>query len=136
MTRPVILYACVHNGGRSLAAKVLTEHHAGGAVEVRSAGSEPGATLNAAVVQVLNDRGLSTDGERPTLLTYDGIRAADVVVTMGCGETCPVLPGKVYEDWALEDPRGQDLGTVRRIVGEIDLRVQDLLARMVRPEVV
>ena len=130
MTRPVILFACVHNGGRSLAAKVLAEHHGGDRVEVRSAGSEPGDSLNPAVVQVLQERGLSTQGEAPTLLTYDGVQEADVVVTMGCGETCPVLPGTTYEDWALDDPKGQDLDTVRRIVDQVDERVRDLLARV------
>ncbi|MGB8652190.1 MAG: heat-shock protein HtpX [Mycobacteriales bacterium] len=128
MTAPVILYACIHNGGRSLAAKVLTEHYAGTAVEVRSAGSEPGDSLNPAVVQVLHERGLRTEGETPTLLTFEGVQDADVVVTMGCGETCPVFPGKRYEDWALDDPKGQDLETVRRIVDEVDARVRVLLA--------
>ena len=130
MTKPVILYACVHNSGRSLAAKVLTEHHANGTVDVRSAGSEPGTSLNPAVVQVLHEMGLSTDGETPKLLTYDGVQAADVVITMGCGETCPVFPGKTYEDWTLDDPKGQDIDTVRRIVLEIDIRVLDLLERL------
>lgn len=130
MSKPVILFACIHNGGRSLAAKVLTEHHAGDRVDVRSAGSEPGAGLNPAVVHILHERGLSTDGETPELLTPDGVREADVVVTMGCGETCPIFPGKTYEDWPLDDPRGQDPATVRRIVDQVDERVQDLLARL------
>lgn len=130
MSTPVLLFACVHNGGRSLAAKVLAAHHGGDRVDVRSAGSEPGDALNPAVVQVLHERGLSTDGETPTLLTSDGVQAADVVVTMGCGETCPVFPGKTYEDWPLDDPKGQDLDTVRRIVGEVEQRVVDLLARL------
>ena len=127
---PVVLFACVHNGGRSLAAKVLAEHHGGGRVEVRSAGSEPGDALNPAVVQVLHERGLSTEGERPTLLTPEGVQEADVVVTMGCGETCPVFPGRTYEDWPLDDPKGQDLDTVRRIVDQVDQRVRALLARL------
>ncbi|MCW2543563.1 MAG: uncharacterized protein JWM40_1115 [Frankiales bacterium] len=130
MTKPVILFACVHNGGRSLAAKVLAEHYGGTSVEVRSAGSEPGDGLNPAVVAVLHERGLSTDGEEPTLLTRDGVEQADVVVTMGCGETCPVFPGKTYEDWVLTDPKGQPLDVVRRIVDEIDARVQNLLQRV------
>ena len=130
MTVPVVLYACVHNGGRSLAAKVLTEHYAGGRVLVRSAGSEPGDSLNPAVVAVLQERGLSVEGEAPKLLTADGVREADVVVTMGCGETCPVFPGTSYEDWQLDDPKGQDVAVVRGIVEEIDARVQDLLARL------
>ncbi len=130
MTKPVILFACVHNGGRSLAAKVLAEHHGRDLVEVRSAGSEPGDSLNPTVVQVLHERGLSTENEAPKLLTYDSVQQADVVITMGCGETCPVFPGKTYEDWPLEDPKGQDLDTVRRIVEQVDARVVDLLARL------
>jgi arsenate reductase len=128
MTTPVILFACVHNGGRSLAAKVLTQHYAGSRAEVRSAGSEPGSALNPAVVAALHERGLSTTGEAPTLLTFDGVQEADIVITMGCGETCPVFPGKRYEDWELEDPKGKDLETVRRIVSEIDDRIRVLLA--------
>ena len=127
---PVVLFACVHNGGRSLAAKVLAEHHGDGRVEVRSAGSEPGEALNPTVVQVLHERGLSTDGEQPTLLTDAGVQEADVVVTMGCGQTCPVLPGRTYEDWPLDDPKGQDLDTVRRIVDEVEQQVRALLARL------
>jgi arsenate reductase (thioredoxin) len=124
---PVVLFACVHNSGRSVAGKVLAEHYAAGRAEVRSAGSEPGDSLNPAVVQVLRERGLSAEGEHPKLLTYQGVQEADVVVTMGCGETCPVFPGKRYEDWQLDDPKGQDLGTVRGIVDDIDARVRALL---------
>ena len=130
MTKPVVLFACVHNGGQSLAAKVLAEHHGGDRLTVRSAGSQPGDSLNPVVVQVLEERGLSINGETPKLLTYDGVQEADVVITMGCGETCPVFPGKTYEDWTLDDPKGQDLDTVRRIVTEIDTRVRDLLSRV------
>ena len=134
MSKPVILFACVHNGGRSLAAKVLAEHHGGDRVEVHSAGSEPGDSLNPTVVQVLHERGLSTEDEAPKLLTYDSVQQADVVITMGCGETCPVFPGKTYEDWQLDDPKGQDLDTVRRIVDEVDEQVRGLLARVVDGE--
>jgi len=130
MSRPVVLFACIHNGGRSLAAKVLTEHYAHGRVEVRSAGSEPGSSLNPVVVEVLHERGFSTAGEAPELLTPEVVRAADVVVTMGCGETCPVFPGKTYEDWQLDDPKDQDLDAVRRNVDDIDQCVRDLLARL------
>lgn len=130
MTKPVILFACVHNGGRSLAAKILAEHHGGDRVAVRSAGSEPGDALNPAVVKELRDRGLSVEGEAPKLLTYDVVQEADWVITMGCGETCPVFPGKTYEDWQLDDPKGQDVETVRRIVGEVEQRVLDLLRRL------
>ena len=91
---PVVLYACVHNSGRSVAAKVLTEHYAGRLVDVRSAGSEPSGSVNAEVAAVLSDRGLSTDAEVPTLLEGALVSRADVVVTMGCGETCPVFPGR------------------------------------------
>ena len=128
-----ILYACIHNGGRSLAAKVLTEHYAAGRVEVLSAGSEPGADLNPAVVEVLHERGLSTNGERPRLLTPAMVSDVDVVITMGCGETCPVFPGKRYEDWQLDDPKGQPLELVRRIVDQIDQRVRTLLADLETP---
>ena len=131
--QPVILFACVPNGGRSLAGKVLAEHYGAGRVTVRSAGSEPGDSLNPAVVQVLEERGLPTAGEHPKLLTYEAVQEADIVITMGCGETCPVFPGKRYEDWQLDDPKGQDIDTVRRIVDEIDHRVQDLLGRLVAP---
>ena len=130
MSKPVILFACVHNGGRSLAGKVLTEHYAAGAVDVRSAGSEPGDSLNPVVVEVLHERGLSTAGETPTLLTREGVVEADIVITMGCGEACPYVPGKRIVDWELDDPKGQDLEAVRRIVDEIDQRVQALLAEL------
>ncbi len=129
--RPVILYACIHNSGRSLAAKVLTEHYGGDRLEVRSAGSAPGASLNAEVVAVLAERGLSVEGETPKLLTYDTVETCDVVITMGCGETCPVFPGKRYEDWPVDDPAGQDRETVRRIVDDVDSRVRGLLAELV-----
>ncbi len=126
---PSVLFACVHNSGRSVAAQVLTRHHGGDAVEVRSAGSEPGAGVNPVVAQVLAERGLPVTGHVPTQLDADLVRAADVVVTMGCGETCPVFPGKRYEDWPVEDPAGQDLDTVRRIVDDVEARVRGLLAQ-------
>ncbi|HET9690735.1 MAG TPA: arsenate reductase ArsC [Acidimicrobiales bacterium] len=125
---PVVLFLCVHNAGRSLAAKVLLDHHAAGRVEVRSAGSEPGDRLNPAVVAVLRERGLDTTREFPKPLTDDDARAADVVVTMGCGDTCPWHPGTRYLDWDLADPAGLPVDAVRPIVDEIDRRVQQLLA--------
>ena len=127
---PVVLFACVHNSGRSVAARVLTEFYAAGAVEARSAGSEPKGTVNPVVAQVLAERGLSTAAEVPTRLDADTVRAADVVVTMGCGETCPIFPGKRYEDWAVADPTGQDLKTVRGVVDDVDARVRTMLARL------
>ncbi len=127
---PVVLYACIHNSGRSVAAKILTEHYARGRVGVASAGSEPGSGVNPLVAAVLAERGLRTDDEVPTLLTSDLVEDADVVVTMGCGETCPFFPGKRYLDWEVEDPAGQDLETVRRIVDDVDARVRALLAEL------
>ncbi len=124
---PVVLFACIHNSGRSVAAKILTEHYAAGRVEVRSAGSEPGSGINREVAAVLAERGLSTVDEAPTVLTSDLVEVADVVVTMGCGETCPFFPGKHYLDWVVDDPAGQDRETVRRIVNDIDARVRELL---------
>jgi arsenate reductase len=126
--RPVVMFACIHNSGRSVAAKVLTQHYAGDAVDVRSAGSEPGAEVNPGVAAVLAERGLSTADHAPSLLTRESVEDSDVVVTMGCGETCPVFPGKRYEDWQVEDPKGQDVETVRRIVDDVDVRVRALLA--------
>lgn len=131
--RPSVLFACIHNSGRSVAAQALTRHYAGDAVEVRSAGSEPGAGVNPAVAQVLAERGLPVTDHVPARLDYDLVEAADVVVTMGCGETCPVFPGKRYEDWPVDDPAGQDLETVRRIIDGIDARVRSLLADLLQP---
>lgn len=134
--RPRVLFACIHNSGRSVAAQVLTHHHAGDAVEVRSAGSEPGAGVNPVVAQVLAERGVPVTDHTPTKLDADLVGAADVVVTMGCGETCPVFPGKRYEDWPVDDPAGQELEAVRSIVDDIDARVRALLTDLQdgRPE--
>lgn len=131
--RPVVLFVCVHNAGRSLAAKVLLEHHAQGRVEVRSAGSEPAAELNSSIVAVLAERGLDASRELPRALADADAEAADVVVTMGCGDTCPVYPGKRYLDWTLEDPAGLPVEAVRPIVDEIDRRVQRLLGELAGP---
>ena len=128
--KPVVLFLCIHNSGRSLAAKVLLDHYAKGRVEVRSAGSEPGNQLNPSVVAVLEERGLDTGKEFPKPLTDEDARAADVVVTMGCGDTCPYYPGKRYLDWDLQDPAGLPLDQVRPIVADIDRRVRDLLEEL------
>ena len=130
MSRPSILFACIHNSGRSVAAQVLARHHGGDRVEVRSAGSEPGSGVNPVVARVLAERGLPVADHVPTLLHRDLVETSDVVVTMGCGETCPVFPGKRYEDWPVDDPAGQDLQTARRIVDDIDRRVRDLLTEL------
>jgi arsenate reductase len=127
---PVVLFACTHNAGRSLAAKVLLDHYAGGRVEVRSAGSEPGAGLNPTVVSVLTEMGFDTSKEFPKQLTDDDVQAADVVVTMGCSDSCRVYPGTRHLDWELPDPAGQPIDVVRPIVAAIDERVQELLAEL------
>ena len=130
---PVVLFLCTHNAGRSLAAKVLLDHYAGGRVDVRSAGSEPAAQLNPAVVAVLTERGLDPSREFSKPLIDETAREADVIVTMGCGDTCPVYPGKRYVDWDLEDPAGKPVEVVRPIVDEIERRVHDLLDELTRP---
>jgi arsenate reductase len=128
--QPTLLFACIHNSGRSVAAQVLARHHAGDRVQVRSAGSEPRDQVNPVVAQVLAERGLPVTDHVPTRLDPDVVEAADVVVTMGCGETCPVFPGVRYEDWPVDDPAGQDLETVRGIVDDVDARVRGLLAEL------
>jgi arsenate reductase (thioredoxin) len=128
---PTVLYACVHNSGRSVAAKVLTEQYAGDRIAVRSAGSEPETGVNPTVAQVLAERGLSTVTETPKKLDDALVHDADVVITMGCGESCPYVPGKRYEDWVIDDPAGQDIDTVRRIVDDVDTRVRILVDELV-----
>lgn len=130
MTKPVVMFACIHNSGRSVAAKVLAEHYGRGRIEVRSAGSEPGEGVNPAVAAVLAERGLSANDHVPSQLTYDSVESSDVLVTMGCGETCPVFPGKRYEDWQLDDPKDQPVEKVRGIVDEIDARVRRLVEEL------
>jgi arsenate reductase (thioredoxin) len=130
--KPIVLFLCTHNAGRSLAAKVLLDHYANGSVDVRSAGSDPGEVLNPSVIVVLEERGLDTSKEFPTALTEADARDSDLIVTMGCGDSCPVYPGKRYLDWDLEDPAGLPVDRVRPIVDEIDRRVQGLLADLVR----
>jgi arsenate reductase len=125
-----VLFACIHNSGRSVAAAALARSYAGDTVEIRSAGSEPGSGVNPVVAQVLAERGLPVTDHVPTQLSPELVEHADVVVTMGCGETCPVFPGTSYEDWQVDDPAGQDLDTVRRIVDDVDRRVRDLLDRL------
>ena len=129
--RPIVLFLCIHNSGRSAAARVLLDHYAQGAVEVLSAGSEPGDQINPAVAQILTERGLDPSKEFPKPLTDEIARAADVIVTMGCGDACPVYPGKRYLDWELTDPAGLPVGQVRPIVDDIDRRVQALLAELI-----
>ena len=128
---PVVLFLCTHNAGRSAAARVLLDHYAQGRVEVLSAGSEPGDRINPAVAAILTERGLDATQEFPKPITDEIARAADVIVTMGCGDACPVYPGKRYLDWQLTDPAGKPIDEVRPIVDEIDRRVQALLTELV-----
>jgi len=127
---PEVLFVCVHNAGRSQMAAALLAHHSGGRVRVRSAGSEPASSLNARVVEVMREVGIDISRELPKQLSGEHVQAADVVITMGCGDACPIYPGKRYEDWDLEDPAGKDLETVRRIRDEIDGRVRALIAQL------
>lgn len=127
---PEILYLCVHNAGRSVAAAVLTRHHGGSGVRVTSAGSAPGSAINPVVAEVLRERGLDPDREFPKPLGHDTARAADVIVTMGCGDACPIYPGKRYLDWELTDPAGRKIDEVRPIVDDIEQRVLRLLAEL------
>ena len=125
---PVVLFLCTHNAGRSLAARVLLDHYAQGCIDVRSAGSEPADELNPSVVTLLVERGLDPGKEFPKPLSDALAQEADVIVTMGCGDTCPVYPGKRYLDWELDDPAGQPIEVVRPIVDGIERLVQGLLA--------
>jgi arsenate reductase len=127
---PEVLFVCVHNAGRSQMAAALLDHHARGRVKVRSGGSTPGEAINPAVVDAMIEVGLDLSGRVPTAVSDQAVRAADVVITMGCGDACPVYPGKRYEDWKVEDPNGRTVEVVRGIRDEIDGRVQKLLAEL------
>ena len=123
---PEVLFVCVHNAGRSQMAAGLVKLRSEGRIHVRSAGSDPGESINPAVIEAMEEVGVDMSEEFPKPLTDEVVRAADVVITMGCGDACPIYPGKRYEDWTLDDPAGQDLETVRRIRDEIDARVRKL----------
>jgi len=128
--RPEVLFVCVHNAGRSQMAAGLVKLRSQGRVHVRSAGSDPSEEINPAAVEVMEEVGVDLSEELPKPLTDEAVKAADVVITMGCGDACPIYPGKRYEDWELEDPAGKDMETVRRIRDNIDARVQKLLAEL------
>jgi arsenate reductase len=128
--QPEVLFVCVHNAGRSQMAAGLVKLRSQGRIDVRSAGSDPAEEVNPAVVEAMAELGVDLGEEFPKPLTDDVVRAADVVVTMGCGDACPIYPGKRYEDWTHDDPEGQDLATVRRIRNEIDARVQRLVSEL------
>ena len=127
---PEILVVCTHNAVRSVAARVLLDHHGAGRVVVRSAGSAPGEQINPAIAELLVERGLDVSKEFPKPLTDEAARSADVIITMGCGDACPVFPGKRYIDWDLTDPAGKQVAEVRPIVDDIDRRAQALLAEL------
>jgi len=127
---PVVLFVCVHNAGRSQMAAALLERAAGDRVRVRSAGTAPADEVHPNVIEAMREVGIELERVRPKKLEDDAVRAANVVVTMGCGDECPFYPGKRYEDWELDDPGGRPLEDVRRIRDEIDRRVRDLLDRL------
>ena len=127
---PSVLFVCVHNAGRSQMAAAYVRHLSRGAVEVRSAGSAPAASINPAVHEAMLEEGIDLSAEKPTVLTPDAVEASDVVITMGCGDVCPYYPGKRYEDWALQDPAGQGVDAVRPIRDEIRRRVVELLGSL------
>ncbi|PDP87065.1 phosphotyrosine protein phosphatase [Glycomyces fuscus] len=128
--KPSVLFVCVHNAGRSQMAAAWLSHLAGDRVEVRSAGSAPADALNPAVVEAMAEVGVDITDQRPKILTTEAVEASDVCVTMGCGDTCPVFPGKRYLDWALPDPAGQGVAAVRPIRDEIRRRVEKLIAEL------
>jgi arsenate reductase (thioredoxin) len=125
-----VLFVCVHNAGRSQMAAALLQHHGMGRIAVRSAGSAPADQVNPAAAQALAEWGLDITAEVPSKLTTEDVEASDVVITMGCGDTCPVFPGKRYLDWDLDDPAGQGVDAVRPIRDEIDRRVRNLVAEL------
>jgi arsenate reductase len=130
-TIPEVLFVCIHNAGRSQMAAALLDHHAAGTVTVRSAGSAPAKEINRAVVKAMIELGIDIAQEFPKPLTDDTVRAADVVITMGCGDACPVYPGTRYLDWDLPDPAGKSVEEIRPIRDEIDRRVRTLLEQLV-----
>lgn len=128
--RPTVLFVCVHNAGRSQMAAGFMEHHGEGRVEVLSAGSAPKESINPIAVEAMLEKGIDIANRKPKVLTNESVQASDVVITMGCGDACPFYPGKRYEDWALDDPAGQDLAFVRKVRDEIEKRVTNLLSEI------
>ncbi|HEY6799043.1 MAG TPA: arsenate reductase ArsC [Agromyces sp.] len=128
--KPTVLFVCVHNAGRSQMAAGYLRDLAGDRVEVLSAGSEPKDEINPVAVEAMAEEGIDIAGNTPQILTVDAVKVSDVVITMGCGDACPIFPGKRYEDWELEDPAGKDLATVRRVRDDIRGRIEALLAEL------
>jgi arsenate reductase (thioredoxin) len=131
VSRPSVLFVCVHNAGRSQMAAAFLTHLSDGAVEVRSAGSAPAETVNPSAVQAMAEVGIDIAAEKPKILTDQAVRESNVVITMGCGDTCPFYPGKRYEDWVLDDPAGKGVEAVRPIRDEIRRRVEALLSDLI-----
>ena len=131
--KPSVLFVCVHNAGRSQIAAGWLRHLAGDTVQVRSAGSEPADRINPAAVQAMREVGIDITDQTPTKLTWDAAEESDVIVTMGCGDACPVFPGKRYEDWQLDDPAGKGIDAIRPIRDEIERRVRALLDDLTLP---
>jgi arsenate reductase (thioredoxin) len=129
--KPSVLFVCVHNAGRSQMAAAFLTHLSHGAVDVRSAGSEPADRVNPAAVAAMAEVGIDIATEQPKILTTEAVKASDIVITMGCGDTCPYYPGKRYEDWVLEDPAGKGVDAVRPIRDEIRRRVENLISELV-----
>ena len=125
--KPSVLFVCVHNAGRSQMAAGYVTHLSGGLIEVRSAGSAPADQVNPAAVAAMAEEGIDISAQIPKILTTEAVSSSDVVITMGCGDTCPIYPGKRYEDWVLEDPAGKDVASVRPIRDEIRRRAQELV---------
>ncbi|MCI0156548.1 arsenate reductase ArsC [Leifsonia shinshuensis] len=129
-TKPTVLFVCIHNAGRSQMAAGYMRELSGGRVEVLSAGSEPKDQINPVAVQVMAEEGIDIAGEQPKILTTEAVKESDVVITMGCGDTCPIFPGKRYEDWELTDPAGRPVDEVRPIRDDIKQRIENLLAEL------
>lgn len=128
--KPTVLFVCVHNAGRSQMAAGFMEHHGAGRVEVLSAGSAPKESINPVAVEAMLEKGIDIANRKPKILTTESVQASDVVITMGCGDACPFYPGKRYEDWALDDPAGQNIEFVRKVRDEIESRVTKLLSEI------
>ncbi|MFF5790810.1 arsenate reductase ArsC [Paeniglutamicibacter sp. NPDC012692] len=129
-TKPSVLFVCVHNAGRSQMAAAFLSNLSAGQIEVRSAGSAPADAVNPAAVAAMNEVGIDMSTEVPKILTTEAVKESDVVITMGCGDTCPVFPGKRYEDWKLDDPAGQGVEAVRPIRDEIRARIETLISEL------
>ncbi|WP_410874792.1 arsenate reductase ArsC [Nocardia sp. A7] len=129
-TKPSVLFVCVHNAGRSQMAQGFLTHLAGDAIEVRSAGSAPGNSLNPAAVEAMAELGIDITAQTPKILTPDAVETSSVVITMGCGDACPYFPGVDYRDWKLEDPAGKGVESVRPIRDEIKKRIEELIAEL------